>query len=108
MEIKLNSVYIYMYFIGAFVFQSDITWNTNPETSEASILVLYNKSDVIMWDFLTSSQLWRTSFSEPVSNIFIDPFNRNNAICKLDHRRKPSRIRPACKRKRKVLYKPRP
>lgn len=58
----------------------DITWNTNPETSEASILVLYNKSDVIMWDFLTSSQLWRTSFSEPVSNIFIDPFNRDNAI----------------------------
>lgn len=78
-----------MYFIGAFFFQSDITWNTNPETSEASILVLYNKSDVIMWDFLTSSQLWRTSFSEPVSNISIDPFNRNNALCKLNHHGKP-------------------
>ncbi|XP_062567423.1 WD repeat-containing protein 11-like isoform X2 [Saccostrea cucullata] len=58
----------------------DITWITNQETSEATVLALYNKSDVIMWDFLTSSQLWKASFAEPLSNICIDPFNKSNAI----------------------------
>ncbi|XP_048744996.2 WD repeat-containing protein 11-like isoform X2 [Ostrea edulis] len=58
----------------------DITWITNQETSEAAILVLYNKGLVIMWDFLTSSQLWQTSFTEPISSICIDPFNKCNAV----------------------------
>ncbi|XP_078312164.1 WD repeat-containing protein 11-like [Crassostrea virginica] len=58
----------------------DLTWITNQETSEATLLVLYNKSDVIMWDFLTSSQLWKTSFPEPLSSICIDPFNKSKAI----------------------------